>query len=87
MSTQNGKNILVLVGLFDGHIPGMIEIVKDLTSLGHNVTCYILDKFKDRLKNTGSKLKVFSIPQLMCLNICKKKQLIYLLLDILMTQF
>ena len=62
MSTQNGKNILVLVGLFDGHIPGMIEIVKDLTSLGHNVTCYILDKFKDRLKNTGTKLKVFSIP-------------------------
>ena len=62
MSTQNGKNILVLIGLFDGHIPGMIEIVKDLTSLGHNVTCYILDKFKDRLKNTGTKLKVFSIP-------------------------
>jgi MGT family glycosyltransferase len=62
MSTQNGKNILVLMGLFDGHIPGMIEIVKDLTSLGHNVTCYILDKFKDRLKNTGTKLKVFSIP-------------------------
>ena len=62
MSTKNGKNILVLMGLFDGHISGMIEIVKDLTSLGHNVTCYILDKFKDRLKNTGSKLKVFSIP-------------------------
>ena len=62
MSTKNGKNILVLMGLFDGHIPGMIEIIKDLTSLGHNVTCYILDKFKDRLKNTGTKLKVFSIP-------------------------
>ena len=62
MSTQKGKNILVLMGLFDGHIPGMIEIIKDLTSLGHNVTCYILDKFKDRLKNTGTKLKVFSIP-------------------------
>ena len=62
MSTKNGKNILVLMGLFDGHISGMIEIVKDLTSLGHNVTCYILDKFKDRLKNTGTKLKVFSIP-------------------------
>ena len=62
MSTQNGKNILVLVGLFDGHIPGMIEIVKDLTSLGHNVTCYVLDKFKDRVKDTGAKLKVFTIP-------------------------
>jgi MGT family glycosyltransferase len=62
MSTKNGKNILVLMGLFDGHIPGMIEIVKDLTSLGHNVTCYVLDKFKDRVKDTGAKLKVFTIP-------------------------
>ena len=62
MSTKNGKNILALMGIFHGHVPGMIEIVKDLTSLGHNVTCYVLDKFKDRVKDTGAKLKVFTIP-------------------------
>ena len=62
MSTKNGKNILALMGIFHGHVPGMIEVVKDLTSLGHNVTCYVLDKFKDRVKDTGAKLKVFTIP-------------------------
>ena len=47
------KNILALMGIFDGHIPGMIEIVKDWVSLGHNVTCYVLDKFENRLKIQG----------------------------------
>jgi MGT family glycosyltransferase len=62
MSTKSGKNILALMGVYDGHLTGMIEILKDLKSLGHNITCYVLDKFKDRVKDTGAKLKVFSIP-------------------------
>ena len=64
MSDKTGKNILALMGVFDGHISGMIEIVKDLVSLGHNLTCYILDKYEKRLKQTGAKLKIISSPQI-----------------------
>ena len=56
MSDKKIKNILVLAGVFDGHIPGIFEIVKDLKNLGHNVTCYVLDSFENRLKPTGAKL-------------------------------
>ena len=41
------------MGVFDGHISGMIEIVKDLVSLGYNTTCYVLAKFENRLKIQG----------------------------------
>ena len=64
MSSQNGKKILALMGVFEGHITGMVEVIKDLTTLGHNVICYVLDKYKDRLKYTNAKLKVFSLPPL-----------------------
>ena len=64
MSNKTGKNILVLVGIFDGHIPGIIEIIKELKSLGHNVTCYVLDKFENRLKVTGAKLITYSIGEI-----------------------
>ena len=33
MSDKKIKNILVLAGVFDGHIPGIFEIVKDLKNL------------------------------------------------------
>lgn len=64
LSCNTGKNILALMGVFDGHIIGMIEIVKDLVSLGHNVTCYVLEKYENRLKKTGAKLKIIPDPNI-----------------------
>lgn len=48
-------------GISDGHFTGTVELVKDLVSLGHNVTCYVLNKFLDRIKNTGAKIKTFEV--------------------------
>ena len=50
------KNILVINGILHGHFPGTVEIVKQLVSLGYNVTCYVLDIFVDRIKNVGAKI-------------------------------
>ena len=61
---KTGKNILVLVGIFDGHVSGIIEIIKDLKSLGHNVTCYVLDKYEKRLKLTGARLITYSVGEI-----------------------
>ena len=61
MSEKANKKILFLVGFFDGHIPGQIEMAKELVTLGYDVTCYVRDKFENRFKNTGAKLKVFTI--------------------------
>ena len=61
MSDQTRKNILFLTMIFEGHIPGAIQIIKDLISLGHNVTCYCLDTFENRLKKTRAKLKPISV--------------------------
>ena len=61
MSNKNGKNILYLAMVFEGHIPGAIQVINDLVSLGHNVTCYTLDTFENRLKKTGVKLKPISV--------------------------
>ena len=61
MSNKNGKNILYLAMVFEGHIPGAIQVINDLVSLGHNVTCYTLDTFENRLKKTGAKLKPISV--------------------------
>ena len=47
MSVSKGKNILFINGVFEGHINGIVvEIIEDLVSLEHNVTCYVLDKLK-----------------------------------------
>ena len=64
MMNKTGKNILVLVGIFDGHVAGIIEIIKDLKSLGHNVTCYVLDKYEKRLKLTGARLITYSVGEI-----------------------
>lgn len=61
MSEKKDKKILFIVGFFDGHIPGQIEMAKELVSLGYSITCYVPDKFEKRFKNTGAKLKVFTI--------------------------
>ena len=55
------KNILIIVSPFEGHIAGLKEIIKDLLALGHNVTCYLLDKFEYRFKGIDIKLKTFDI--------------------------
>ena len=59
MSEKKGKKILFLNGIFDGHFTGTVELVKELVSLGHDVTCYVLNKFLDRMKDTGATLKPF----------------------------
>ena len=61
MENKKSKKILFITGIFDDMIPATIEIVKELTDLGHNITCYSLDKFGDSLKETGVKLKLYSI--------------------------
>ena len=52
------------MGTFDDHIAGMIEIIKDLVSLRHNVTCFVLEKFENRVKNIGAKLKIIPTPHI-----------------------
>ena len=58
---EEKKNILFIVGLFEGHITSTIKLVEDLVSLGYNVVLYLLDEFAERYKNTGAKSIVFSI--------------------------
>ena len=38
-----------------------VEIVRDLVLLGHNVTCFVLDEFEDRLKDVGAKIISYSV--------------------------
>jgi len=61
ISYKSSSNILVVCGIFHGHITGTVEIVKELVNLGHNVTCLVLENFKDRIDNTGAKIISFSI--------------------------
>ena len=59
MSERKGKNILFINAIFEGDITGVVEIIKDLISLGNTVTSYILNSFADLLKNTGAKLIIY----------------------------
>ena len=61
MENIKSKNIAILIGVYEGHFTASVEIVKELVELGHNVTCFVLDNFSQRLKNTGAKLKIYSI--------------------------
>ena len=61
MDREKCKNIAFVVGFFEGHITCTIELVKDLVSLGHNITLYVLDQYSERYKMTGAKLKIYSI--------------------------
>ena len=56
MENKKSKNILVVSGVLHGHFTGSVEIVRELSSLGHNVTVYVLDDFKDRMKDVGAKV-------------------------------
>jgi hypothetical protein len=61
MEDKKTKNILVLMTPFDSNVPSFYELIKDLISLGHNVTCYVVDKLESKIKPTGAKLKIYSI--------------------------
>ena len=61
MEDKRYKNILVINGIFHGHFTGSVEIVRELVSLGHNVTCYVLDEFEDRIKDVGAKIKIYTV--------------------------
>ena len=61
MESKKGKNILFIIGVFEDSIPGAIEIIKDLIDLGHNITCYILDEFSEKIKDTGAVIKTIEI--------------------------
>ena len=61
MEDKKRKNILVVNGCLDGHFTGSVGIVKELVSLGHNVTCYVFDEYADRLKDAGAKLVIYTV--------------------------
>jgi len=55
------KNILVVSGILHGHFTGSVEIVRELVSLGHNVTCYVIDQFGERMKDVGAKVVIYNV--------------------------
>ena len=61
MADKKPKNILMVNGVLHGHFTGTVEIVRELVSLGHNVTCLVSDEFKDRIKDVGAKIVAYSI--------------------------
>ena len=61
MEEKKSKNFLVVSGIQHGHFTGSVEIVRELSSLGHNITCYVLDEFEERMKDTGVKVVVYNI--------------------------
>ena len=61
MEDKKPKNILVVNGILHAHFTVSVEIVRDLVLLGHNVTCFVLDEFEDRIKDTGAKVISFSV--------------------------
>ena len=61
MEEKKPKNILYIDVLYENSIISSIEFIKDLISLGHNITCYILDELESLYKSTGAKVKTFHI--------------------------
>ena len=60
ISETKSKKILVINGILHGHFTCSVEIVRELASLGHDVTCYVLDEFADRLNDVPVKKVVYS---------------------------
>ena len=60
------KNIFIATGLLHGHFTGDVEIIRELISLGHNVTCMVLDEFENRIKDIGAKLIVINFDRANC---------------------
>ena len=63
MKNTKGKNIAFIIGVFEGHFTSTVEIVKELVDLGHNVACFVFDKYTERIKKTGAKLKIYTFDQ------------------------
>ena len=55
------KNILLIDIPFEYNILSSYDFIKQLISLAHNVTCYILDEFEHYYKKVGVRLKIFHI--------------------------
>jgi UDP:flavonoid glycosyltransferase YjiC (YdhE family) len=47
----NPKKIFVANGVLHGHFTGSVEVVRELTELGYDVTCCVTDEFADRLND------------------------------------
>lgn len=54
------KKIAVLNGILHGHFTGSVEVVRELYSLGYDVTCYVTEEFADRLNDIPVKKIVYS---------------------------
>ena len=61
MEDKKSKNILMVNGILHGHFTGSVELVRELVSLGHNVTCYVLDEFGERIKSVGARVVVYKV--------------------------
>ena len=48
-------------GIQPGHFTWSVEIVRELSSLGHNVTCDVLDEYEERIKDVGAKVVAYKI--------------------------
>ena len=48
---KKSKKILVINGILNGHFTCSVEIVRELAAIGHDVTCYVLDEFANRLND------------------------------------
>ena len=61
MEDKKSKNILMVNGIFHGHFTGSVGLIRELVSLGHNVTCYVLDEFGERIKGVGARVVVYNV--------------------------
>ena len=61
MENKKSKNILVVSGVLHGHFTGSVQVVRELSSLGHNITCFVLDEFEERMKDTGVKVVSYTV--------------------------
>lgn len=61
MEDKKSKKILLVVGPFESSLSSFYELIKNLISLGHNVTCYVEEEFETKFKPTGARLKTYKI--------------------------
>ena len=64
MEQKKSKKILAVIGPIENQIPLFYELIKELVSLGHNVTCYVLQEFESKIKSTGARLKTYVLDKI-----------------------
>ena len=64
MEQKKSKKILAVIGTFESDIVAFYELIKELVSLGHNVTCYVLQEFESKIKSTGARLKTYVLDKI-----------------------